>query len=112
MRSRASLASRWPRPSRSWSGLAKQPDKIAVALRTSQVTFRNLGAPHPDKKAIQAGVAFELEDEMPFSVDDAQFDYSTLAQTKQGTTVHVAATLKKHLAGFLASGAPPASIRT
>jgi type IV pilus assembly protein PilM len=84
------------------AGLAKQPDKITVAMRTSQVTFRNLTLPTKDKKAIQAGVGFELEDELPFALEDSQFDYSTISQTKQATTVHVAATLKKHLAAFLA----------
>lgn len=81
--------------------LAKKPDKIAVALRASQVTFRNLNLPTRDKKAIQAGVGFELEDELPFSLDDAAYDYSILTQTKQSTYLHVAATLKKHLVSFL-----------
>ena len=31
-----------------------------------QVTFRNLHLPTRDKKAIQAGVGFELDDELPF----------------------------------------------
>jgi general secretion pathway protein L len=83
------------------SSLAKQPDKIVVALRTGQVTFRNLNLPTRDKKAIQAGVGFELEDELPFSLEDAVFDYSILSQSKQATYLHVAATLKKHLASFI-----------
>jgi general secretion pathway protein L len=83
-------------------GLAKRPDKISVAMRTSQVTFRNLVLPTRDKKAIQAGIGFELEDDLPFSLEDAQFDYSLLSQSKQSSTIHVAATLKKHVASFLA----------
>jgi general secretion pathway protein L len=84
------------------AGLAKKPDKIAVALRTSQVTFRNLNLPTRDKKAIMAGVGFELEDELPFSLEDAAYDYSMLSQSKQGSYLHVAATLKKHMGAFLA----------
>ena len=82
-------------------GLAKQPDRIAVAMRTGQLTFRNLNLPTRDKKAIQAGVGFELEDELPFSLEDSAYDYSILSQTKQTSHVHVAATLKKHVAAFL-----------
>ena len=84
------------------TGLSKKPDKIAVALQTGQVTFRNLNLPSRDKKAIQAGVGFELEDELPFSLEDACFDYSMLSQTKQMSYVHVAATLKRHVGAFLA----------
>lgn len=81
--------------------LAKQPDKISVAMRTSQVTFRNLVLPTRDKKAIQAGIGFELEDDLPFSLEDAQYDSSLLSQTKQSSTIHVATTLKKHVSSFL-----------
>jgi general secretion pathway protein L len=83
------------------SSLSKKPDRVVVALRSGQVTFRNLTLPTRDKKAISSGVGFELEDELPFSLDDAIYDYSVLNQSKQATYVHVAATLKKHLAAFL-----------
>lgn len=83
------------------SKLRKQPDRISVALRTGQVTFRNLTLPTRDKKAIASGISFELEDELPFSLDDAVYDYSVLNQTKQSTQVHVAATLKRHMVSTL-----------
>ena len=47
-------------------GLAKTPDRIIVALKPNQSTFRNLQLPTRNKKAIQSGIGFELEDELPF----------------------------------------------
>ena len=83
------------------ASLPKAPDKIAMSLRTARSTFRNLQLPTRDKKAIQSSVGFELEDDLPFDLDNAVYDYSVLSQNQQGTHVHVAATLKKHLAGPL-----------
>ncbi len=79
------------------ASLSKTPDRIAVTLRTGQLTFRNLQLPTRDKKAIHAGVGFELDDELPFSIDDAAYDYSALSQTGQISHVHVAATLAKNV---------------
>jgi type IV pilus assembly protein PilM len=78
--------------------LPKPPDRIAVALPTRQLTFRNLRLPTRDRKAIQSSVGFELDDELPFAIDKAIYDYSVLSQSKQGTEVHVAATLRPNIA--------------
>ena len=83
--------------------LPKAPDKISTSLRTSKVTFRNLTLPTKDKKAIQASVGFELEDELPFSLEDAVYDYSVLSQIGQQTQIHVAATLKRNIEAAIAS---------
>jgi type IV pilus assembly protein PilM len=83
--------------------LPKQPDRIAIALKTGEVTFRNLRLPTRDRKSIQAGVGFELDDDLPFPLESAAYDYSILSQTKQGTHLHVAATLRTHLAGVINS---------
>ncbi len=87
------------------AGLPKAPDRIAVAVRTSRITFRTLQLPTRDKKAIQAGVGFELDDDLPFALEDAIYDYSVLQQAGQLTTVHVAATLEDHLRTSLAEWA-------
>ncbi|MCM2278703.1 MAG: pilus assembly protein PilM [Oligoflexia bacterium] len=92
-------------------GLPKAPDRIAVALPTRHLTFRNLKLPTRDRKAIQSSVGFELEDELPFPIDKSVYDYSILSQSKQGSVVHVAATLQRHLAtsleSWLAAGIDP-----
>ncbi len=83
--------------SRLLQALPKAPDRIAMAMPTRRLTFRNLQLPTRDRKTIQTTVGFELEDELPFPIEKAVYDYSVLSQAKAGTMVHVAATLKKHL---------------
>lgn len=83
--------------------LPKQPDRIAIALRAGQVTFRNLKLPTRDRKTIQSSIGFELEDDLPFPLERTVYDYTTVSQTKQGTQLHVAATLKIHVAGTIDS---------
>ncbi len=84
-------------------GLSKTPDRIVVSLPSGQTTFRNLQLPTRDKKAIQAGVKFELEDELPFPLEESLNDYAIINQTRQGSSIHVAATLKRHIVTALQS---------
>lgn len=83
------------------AALPKAPDRVAMTLRTRQVTFRNLQIPSRDKKVIASSVGFELDDELPFSIEQAAFEYSVLSQTGPSTHVHVAATPKRNLAAFI-----------
>src|SRR5687767_4984321 len=53
------------------SKLSKTPDRIIVSLPYKSTTFRNLQLPTRDKKAIQSGIKFELEDELPFPSDSS-----------------------------------------
>src|SRR4051812_42415285 len=76
-------------------GLPKQPDRFAAALKTGQTTFRNLKLPTRDRKAIQSAIGFELDDELPFAIEDAVYDYVNLSQDKTGSNVHVAVALRK-----------------
>src|SRR4051812_31648336 len=78
--------------------LPKPPDKTVVSLKSGQSTFRNLSLPTRDKKAIHAGVTFELEDDLPFPASESVHDFAILSQSKQGSVVHVAATLNRHIA--------------
>lgn len=79
----------------------KRPDKIVYAAPTRLTTFRNLNLPTRDRKAIQSSIRFELEDDLPFDTDATHFDSVTLGQSKSGTRVHIAATLKQNLAPLL-----------
>ncbi len=75
----------------------RAPDRIITGLSSPQFTFRNLPLPTRDKKAIQASVGFELEDELPFNVDQSVYEFIILSQTKSSSQVHVAATLKDQI---------------
>lgn len=81
--------------------LPKAPDRIVVAIRSGQTTFRNLQLPTRDKKAIQASVGFELEDELPFPIEDAVFDHTIISQQGQLSQVHVASTMGKYIQPLL-----------
>jgi type IV pilus assembly protein PilM len=81
--------------------LHKQPDRVVVTLKSSMVTLRNLTLPTKDKKAISSSIGFELEDELPFQIENAAYDYSILTQGKAGSQVHVGITLKQHVQSAL-----------
>ncbi|MCC7442637.1 MAG: pilus assembly protein PilM [Bdellovibrionales bacterium] len=82
--------------------LSRAPEAIVVGLPQGKVTFRNLHLPTRDRREIQNAIAFELEDELPFETDDSVFDHSILSQGSDGTHVHIAGTLKRHVAELLA----------
>ncbi|OFZ79342.1 MAG: hypothetical protein A2583_00930 [Bdellovibrionales bacterium RIFOXYD1_FULL_53_11] len=84
-------------------GLQKKPDRISVCVRTGHATFRNLQIPSRDKKTIQASVGFELDDDLPFPLEQAAYDHSILSQTGPSTHLHVSATLIKKIEEYIAS---------
>jgi len=96
--------------------LPKAADRIVVAIRSGQTTFRNLQLPTRDKKAIQASVAFELDDELPFPIEDAVYDYQILSQASSLSNVHVASTLGRYVSGvvetWIGTGVDPDVITT
>jgi type IV pilus assembly protein PilM len=98
------------------ASLSKQPDRIIVSLRAGQATFRNLELPTKDKKAIQASVGFELDDDLPFPLEQSTYDYSILSQTGNVTHVFVATTMRKYVTetieNWKAAGADPDIITT
>ncbi len=79
------------------SNRSRKPDRVVVALASPQFTFRNIQMPTRDKKAIQASVAYELEDELPFAIENSAYQFVPLTQTKGGSLVHIAATLKDQI---------------
>jgi type IV pilus assembly protein PilM len=96
--------------------LPKSPDRIVVPLRANRVTLRNLKLPTRDKKAIQASVAFELEDDLPFEDDQASADFVILGNSGNESQVHVSAALKTTLDDYLGlavqSGVDPDTLTT
>lgn len=75
-------------------GLAKKPDRVCAVLPSSYVTFRNLRLPTRDKRAIQSSLAFELEDELPFDLENSVYDFAIVSQAAGQSQVHVATALK------------------
>lgn len=83
------------------SKLQQKPDRVITVLPTGYVTTRNLTLPTRDRKAIASGIAFELEDDLPFDLESAVYDFCTLSQTNNSSQIHVSATLKEHLLAYL-----------
>lgn len=81
--------------------LPRLPDRLVMTLPSQWVTTRNLTLPTRDRKAIQAGVGFELEDELPFEIDDTTYDFFPLQAHGAQSDVHVIITLKRHLKDYL-----------
>ncbi|MCM0605377.1 MAG: pilus assembly protein PilM [Xanthomonadaceae bacterium] len=81
--------------------IQKKPDRIITAMPSGLVTTRNLSLPTKDRKAIIAGIAFELEDDLPFDLENAVYDFCTLSHNNNSTQIHVSATLKEHLTHYL-----------
>ncbi len=79
----------------------RSPDRWVTALPSPNFTFRNLQLPTRDKKAIQSTIAFELEDDLPFPVEDTCYEFVILSNMKAGSLVHVAATLKEQVRATL-----------
>jgi general secretion pathway protein L len=81
--------------------LPRPPDRICATLRSSQTTFRNLELPTKDRKAVAASVGFELDDDLPFSIEDAIYGYAVLQTVGQTSHVHVLATLESNFSQTL-----------
>lgn len=86
--------------------LPKSPDRVIVPLRANRVTLRNLKLPTRDKKAIQASVTFEMEDDLPFEADQAVSDSVVLATQGMESHVHVAASLRETIEDYLGLAVP------
>lgn len=96
--------------------LPRKPDKVCIAVPSSESTFRNLELPTRDKRALAAAVSFELEDDLPFDIESALFHHAPIAHSKTGHLIHIAATLKTHmtarLAGLAEHGVDPDAMTT
>jgi len=86
--------------------LPKSPDRVIVPLRANRVTLRNLKLPTRDKKAIQASVTFEMEDDLPFEADQAVSDSVVLSTQGIESHVHVAASLRTTIEDYLGLAVP------
>jgi len=61
-----------------------QMDLVATALPGDVVSIRVLSLPFSDRKRIEQTMRFELESQIPFSLDEIVFDYLNAGQTPDG----------------------------
>lgn len=92
-------------PSESLRRLLRQvgpaPHQTIMSVPNAVTTLRNVEFPSRSKKAIQSGLSFELEDEIPFPLESVYYDYSILKQTGKTSFIHVAIAPRESLTQFL-----------
>lgn len=92
-------------------GHSSPSDLVATALPGDVITVRTLQLPFSDNKRIQQTVGFELESQIPFSLDDVVFDYMRLMRSPQGSRLLVAVCrieqMQRWLDAFRAGGLDP-----
>ncbi len=89
-------------------------DNVAGLIPASQVTFRELTLPLTSVDKIRLVIELELEEQLPFSLEDAVVDFIITEQTRKESTVFAAAVQKADIAQtldiFRAAGIEPTRI--
>jgi hypothetical protein len=90
---------------------AEPGDTIVSALPGDRVTWRTLFLPFRDQKKLSQTIPFELENSVPFGLDEVVVDYQVLNRDAAGSTVLAALVqredLEAHLKLLQESGADP-----
>ncbi|MGD9764264.1 MAG: type II secretion system protein GspL [Candidatus Binatia bacterium] len=80
---------------------AEAGDTILTALPGDRVTWRTFFLPFRDQKRLAQTVPFELENSVPFGLDEVVVDYQVLHRDRAGTTVLAALVQKDDLEAHL-----------
>lgn len=75
--------------------------RINLALRQDRVAIRNKFFPFNDRNKIAKSLAFELEEDLPFSSDNAIFDAKVIRTVGSGAEVLACAAPKVHVANAI-----------
>jgi type II secretion system protein L len=86
-------------------------DTVLSALPGDRVTWRKLFLPFRDRKRVLQTISFELENHVPFDLDEVLIDHQILQRDRTGTTVLAALVrredLDNHLKLLQAAGLDP-----
>jgi len=94
--------------------LAKPPDKVFTELSGDECSIRSMSLPAKAAKKASDLLTFELEDEVPFEIEESVLDYQPVS-TVDGVTKLLAAVAPKeavrsHLARMNAAGVDPRGV--
>lgn len=78
------------------SKLSGEPDKIVTSLPPAQTAIRFLSLPIKQRKKVEQMYRFELEDSIPFRLDDAIIEHYT-SKTSEGHSVFAAIAPKRYV---------------
>ncbi len=91
-----------------------EADTVLSALPGWAATYRILELPFRDWRRLAQTVPFELENQVPFGVEDAVVDFQILERTEQGARVFAALAprtkIEEHLKIFSEAGLDPAVV--
>lgn len=79
-----------------------QPGTVLSSIPGDLVAFRTLSLPFRDRKRLDQTVPFELENQVPFGLDEVVVDYHVLRRDRSGTVVLAALVQRKDLQQHLA----------
>jgi type II secretory pathway component PulL len=79
-----------------------QPGTVLSSIPGDLVAFRTLFLPFRDRKRLDQTVPFELENQVPFGLDEVVVDYHVLRRDRSGTVVLAALVQRKDLQQHLA----------
>lgn len=77
-------------------------ETVLSVLPGHHATWRRFSLPFRDRKKLGQTIPFELENLVPFGLDDVVVDYQVLQRDRTGTTVLAALVPKKEIEGHLA----------
>lgn len=89
-------------------------DTVLSALPGNAAAFRTLDLPFRDRRRLEQTVPFELESQVPFSVEEAVIDFQVLATSADGARVFAALVpkprIEEHLGVLSEAGFDPAIV--
>jgi type IV pilus assembly protein PilM len=77
------------------------PEQIVVIYPADKTTNRTITLPFRDKKRIELAIPIELEEQLPFSVEEAVYDWQIVENLPRGSKIIVTVTMKKDLDLFI-----------
>jgi Tfp pilus assembly PilM family ATPase len=80
--------------------LPSHPERVVTGLPAAQTALRFLKVPIKQRRAVEKMYQFELEDSLPFKLDDSVIEHS-VHRFGEGSLVFAAVAPKRHVQGFL-----------
>jgi len=77
------------------------PEQVVVIYPADKTTNRTITLPFRDKKRIELAIPIELEEQLPFPIEEAVYDWQIVENLPRGSKIIVTVTMKKDLDLFI-----------
>jgi general secretion pathway protein L len=89
-------------------------DHVVTALRGDRISSRRLSFPFGERKKITAAVPFEVEEDLPFDVDDCLIDWESVRADRSSADIVASIATRAEVSGIIetlgAAGCPPRTL--